>query len=57
MGAHMLGTPAMPEREQKIQFAAMSKLPEMRRQLKSLEQAVARLVREASHPGGSSTAA
>jgi UDP-3-O-[3-hydroxymyristoyl] glucosamine N-acyltransferase len=39
-GAHMLGTPAIKEREQKIQFAAISKLPEMRRQLKQLQRAV-----------------
>ncbi len=38
--AHMLGTPAIREREQKIQFAAMSKLPEMRRQLKRLQRIV-----------------
>jgi UDP-3-O-[3-hydroxymyristoyl] glucosamine N-acyltransferase len=37
-GAHMLGSPAIREREQKIQFAAMSKLPEMRRQLRRLER-------------------
>jgi UDP-3-O-[3-hydroxymyristoyl] glucosamine N-acyltransferase len=42
-GAHMLGSPAMPEREQKIQFAAMARLPEMRKQLKALEHKVARL--------------
>jgi UDP-3-O-[3-hydroxymyristoyl] glucosamine N-acyltransferase len=43
-GAHMLGTPAIREREQKIQFAAMSKLPEMRRQLKRLQRIVDELV-------------
>ncbi len=43
-GAHMLGTPAIREREQKIQFAAMSKLPEMRRQLKRLQRVVDELV-------------
>ncbi len=57
MGAHMLGIPAMPEREQKVQFAAMSKLPEMRRQMKALEHAVARLLNERGEPGGSNAAA
>jgi len=58
--AHMLGTPAIREREQKIQFAAMSKLPEMRRQLKRLERAVEALSRQAdddSPPSASSHAA
>jgi UDP-3-O-[3-hydroxymyristoyl] glucosamine N-acyltransferase len=35
-GARMFGAPAIPEREQKVQWAALSKLPEMRRQLKKL---------------------
>ena len=39
-GAHMLGVPAIREREQKIQFAAISKLPEMRRQLRRLQRIV-----------------
>jgi UDP-3-O-[3-hydroxymyristoyl] glucosamine N-acyltransferase len=39
-GAHMLGVPAIREREQKIQFAAISKLPEMRRQLRRLQRTV-----------------
>ncbi|HTM56529.1 MAG TPA: UDP-3-O-(3-hydroxymyristoyl)glucosamine N-acyltransferase [Pirellulales bacterium] len=38
--AHVFGTPAIPERDQKIQFAAISKLPDMRRQLKALQHAV-----------------
>jgi UDP-3-O-[3-hydroxymyristoyl] glucosamine N-acyltransferase len=44
-GAHVFGVPAIAEREQKIQFAAISKLPEMRRQLKALQQAVDELKR------------
>lgn len=56
-GAHMLGSPAVPEREQKIQFAAMAKLPEMRRQLKALEQTVARLLAGHGEPGGTNKAA
>lgn len=35
--AHMLGAPAIPEREQKLQFAALSKLPEMRKDVKLLK--------------------
>jgi UDP-3-O-[3-hydroxymyristoyl] glucosamine N-acyltransferase len=37
-GVHMLGTPAIPEREQKLLFAMISKLPEMRKQLKELQR-------------------
>jgi UDP-3-O-[3-hydroxymyristoyl] glucosamine N-acyltransferase len=43
-GAHMLGIPAIREREQKIQFAAISKLPEMRRQLRQLQRTVEALL-------------
>ena len=43
--AHVFGIPAIAERDQKIQFAAISKLPEMRRQLKALQQAVDELTR------------
>ncbi|MGC4006126.1 MAG: UDP-3-O-(3-hydroxymyristoyl)glucosamine N-acyltransferase [Pirellulales bacterium] len=43
-GAHMLGAPAIPERDQKLQFATLSKLPEMRKQLKELERKVAALL-------------
>ena len=45
-GARMLGSPAIPEREQKLQFAAVARLPEMRKQLKSLEHLVAQLLKE-----------
>jgi UDP-3-O-[3-hydroxymyristoyl] glucosamine N-acyltransferase len=44
-GAHVFGVPAIAEREQKIQFAAISKLPEMRRQLKAMQQTVDALTR------------
>lgn len=40
-GAHMLGAPAVPEREQKLMFATMSKLPEMRKQIKELQRQLA----------------
>jgi UDP-3-O-[3-hydroxymyristoyl] glucosamine N-acyltransferase len=51
-GAHVFGAPAIAERDQKIQLAAISKLPEMRRQLKALQQAVDALTREPSPSGG-----
>lgn len=42
-GVSVMGIPATPEREQKVKQAALSKLPEMRRQLKALERTVAEL--------------
>jgi UDP-3-O-[3-hydroxymyristoyl] glucosamine N-acyltransferase len=48
-GAHMLGAPAVPEREQKLMFATMARLPEMRKQLKELQRTVDALV--AQHGG------
>jgi len=39
-GAVMIGIPATPEREQKLKQAALSKLPEMRKQLKELQHLV-----------------
>ncbi len=39
-----LGIPATPEREQKVQLAALFKLPEMRRQVKAMQQTVDKLV-------------
>jgi UDP-3-O-[3-hydroxymyristoyl] glucosamine N-acyltransferase len=56
-GAHMLGSPAIREREQKIQFAAMSKLPEMRRQLRRLERVVEGLARDCPPKPSSNQAA
>jgi len=47
-GSRMIGIPATPEREQKIKQAALSKLPEMRRQLKALQRTVEKLVEEAA---------
>ena len=46
-GSRMIGIPATPEREQKIKQALMSRLPEMRQQLKQLQAAVEKLVRDA----------
>ncbi len=37
-GARMIGIPATPEREQKIKQAVMTKLPEMRQQLKKIQR-------------------
>jgi UDP-3-O-[3-hydroxymyristoyl] glucosamine N-acyltransferase len=37
-GAHMLGSPAVPLREQKLQFALLARLPDMRDQLKKLQR-------------------
>jgi len=45
-GKRMIGIPATPEREQKLKQAALSKLPEMRRQVKQLQKTVDRLVAE-----------
>jgi UDP-3-O-[3-hydroxymyristoyl] glucosamine N-acyltransferase len=42
-GAAMLGIPAIAERAQKLQFAAMAKLPEMRQEFKALRRTVAEL--------------
>ncbi len=50
-GARMIGIPATPEREQKVKQAALSKLPEMRRQLKQLQRMVEALARESSSTG------
>jgi UDP-3-O-[3-hydroxymyristoyl] glucosamine N-acyltransferase len=47
-GSVMIGIPATPEREQKLKQAALSKLPEMRKELKELKQTVEGLVREQS---------
>ncbi len=44
--ARVVGIPATPEREQMVKQAALSKLPEMRRQLKQLKTDVERLLRE-----------
>lgn len=46
--ARVVGIPATPEREQMIKQAALSKLPEMRRQLKQLQAAVDRLTEQSA---------
>jgi hypothetical protein len=50
-GSRMIGIPATPEREQKVKQAALSKLPEMRRQLKQLQRIVEALAKESSLSG------
>jgi UDP-3-O-[3-hydroxymyristoyl] glucosamine N-acyltransferase len=42
-GARFVGIPATPEREQMLKQAAFTKLPEMRKQLKELQEVVRRL--------------
>ena len=42
-GAVMMGIPATPERMQKLKQAALSKLPEMRREFKALRRVIAEL--------------
>jgi UDP-3-O-[3-hydroxymyristoyl] glucosamine N-acyltransferase len=51
--ARVVGIPATPEREQMVKQAALSKLPEMRRQLKQLKIAVERLLRDHGEPNES----
>ncbi len=43
-GTQMIGIPATPQREQKLKQAALAKLPEMRREFRKLQKAVARLL-------------
>jgi len=52
-GACVLGTPATDEREQKLRYAAFARLPEMRKQLKQLQQMVDSLL--ADQPAGKSS--
>lgn len=44
--ARMVGIPATPEREQMVKQAALTKLPEMRRQLKEVQATVDRLTQQ-----------
>ena len=45
-GSRYIGIPATPEREQKLRLAVVSKLPEMRHQLKALQRTVDKLVEQ-----------
>jgi len=46
-GACVLGIPAAPEREQKLQMVALMRLPEMRKKFRALEAVVAELQKRA----------
>lgn len=52
----MLGIPATPERNQKLSMAAYQKLPDMRRQLRALEAAVAQLQQQVQPPSARTAA-
>lgn len=55
----VFGSPARPEREQKLIFAAIHKLPDLRRQVKALQAAVNRLEQQhdPGEPGSSGRSA
>ncbi len=55
-GVCMIGIPATPEREQKLKQAALAKLPQMRKELKKLQQTVAELLAERKTGGGAEAA-
>jgi UDP-3-O-[3-hydroxymyristoyl] glucosamine N-acyltransferase len=54
-GAQVLGIPAIPLREQKLRFAILARLPELRQQLKDLDAAVREL--QKTQPGTNQAAA
>lgn len=56
-GEMVLGSPAAPLRQQKLQMAAISKLPDMRREFRALQRQVAKLVKDAEKPGENEQAA
>jgi len=45
-GARMIGIPATPEREQKFKQAALTRLPEMRREMRNLQRVVDDLLKQ-----------
>lgn len=53
-GQVMLGSPAMPHKQTMQQIAALTRLPEMRRQLRDLQQQVAALAQVVAHASDSS---
>ncbi len=55
-GAAMLGIPATAERQQKLQIAAVAKLPEMRREFKTLTRTVEELKQALAHSDPASNA-
>jgi UDP-3-O-[3-hydroxymyristoyl] glucosamine N-acyltransferase len=56
-GATMVGIPATPDREQMVKLIALSKLPDMRQQLKTLEKTVAELQKRLAATDGKTQAA
>ena len=56
-GARVVGIPATPEREQMVKQVALTKLPEMRRQLKQLQAAVRELAKRNGAAGQEATEA
>ncbi len=52
-GEVMLGAPATPIRDQKLQMAAVAKLPEMRKQFRQMQRQLAALQEELADRGGS----
>ena len=44
-GQTMLGQPATPERKAKLQMAAITRLPEMRRQFRAIQRQLAELMK------------
>ncbi len=51
-GASMLGSPAMPLKDQRVQFAMLARLPDMRDQLKQLRREMKSLLGEKEDHGG-----
>ena len=51
-GVEMLGAPAVPLRQAKLQMAAVAKLPEMRRQFRILQRQLAELLGDDNNANG-----
>ena len=52
-GSTVLGYPATPVREQKIKQIAWSKLPEMRKQFRKMQQQISQIEKQLSQPSAS----
>ena len=55
-GVEMLGAPAVPIRQSKLQLAAVAKLPEMRRQFRIMQRQLAQLLGETEAADGDDSA-
>jgi UDP-3-O-[3-hydroxymyristoyl] glucosamine N-acyltransferase len=55
-GTEVLGAPATPLRQAKLQMAAIAKLPEMRREFKAMQRKLAELLGESLGSGGDEAA-